>query len=236
MRMNQKCRLCGQLRTKNHNKQCKRVIKCSLCGKRTTRKRPKRSLNEYCCDLCRVKAFMRRTRRKTQQELKTERFQGMKEQERRILNLEIPPVISHERCSYCLRNFGSLVTFKGERRILKKTREHTIPKVVGGTQTMLACQLCNRIKWCHLFECVADLRMFVLERYIKDGSMTQQEVDSLRRLERDLFDREQTKLFKKLTRLSPFINSDPIKITKTAEQELKLLRQDITDLPTEEPE
>ncbi len=74
-------------------------------------------------------------------------------------------------CSYCQRTFGSQVTWKGRPVYLRKEREHVIPKAAGGTATLPACHICNRVKGSLVFETIGEIQNYCLDALHRDGSV-----------------------------------------------------------------
>lgn len=79
-------------------------------------------------------------------------------------------------CTYCRRAFGSLVTWKGRNRFLGEEADHVLPVAIGGRVTVPACSLCNRIKGSLVFESLADIQDYLLDRLQAAGSITLQHV------------------------------------------------------------
>lgn len=74
-------------------------------------------------------------------------------------------------CSYCHRPFGSWVTWRGRLRFLEEVREHVFPKCLGGRIIVPACSLCNQLKGSLVFESLAEIQNFLLDRLLEDGSI-----------------------------------------------------------------
>lgn len=81
--------------------------------------------------------------------------------------------VSHDgRCSYCGFSFGSLMVFRGRRRILGLTVDHLTPVAAGGQNTekntVAACSVCNSIKGSLVFKTFGEARLYVLDK-LHDG-------------------------------------------------------------------
>lgn len=75
-------------------------------------------------------------------------------------------------CTYCHRAFGSLVTWKHRNRYLEETVDHVVPKAIGGRLTLPSCQICNAIKGSLIFDSLAEIQDYCLDRLLQDKSIT----------------------------------------------------------------
>ncbi len=77
--------------------------------------------------------------------------------------------ISDNNCIYCSTPFGTKVLYKGTLHILVPIKEHFQPKRDRGKnrcQTVKACQICNMIKFNHVFETGTDAQNFILDQLL----------------------------------------------------------------------
>lgn len=94
--------------------------------------------------------------------------------------LIVPRRFMATTCTYCHRQFGSTVTWRGKRTLLTRVREHIIPKAIGGRKTVPACQLCNQIKGSLVFRSLGEIQEHCLDALLRDGSVTNEQAPRLR--------------------------------------------------------
>ena len=82
-------------------------------------------------------------------------------------------------CTYCHRSFGSIVTWHGRRKMLCEEADHVIPKAIGGRVTVPSCSLCNRIKGALIFDSMADIQDYCIDRLLRDRSVTLQHANDI---------------------------------------------------------
>lgn len=81
-------------------------------------------------------------------------------------------LVGDGRCTYCHREFGTCVTWHGRNVYLGETADHVLPKAIGGRVTVPCCSVCNRIKNSLVFDSLADIQDYCLDRLLRDGSIT----------------------------------------------------------------
>lgn len=83
---------------------------------------------------------------------------------------------SNNTCTYCHRLFGSTVSYKRKSYFLERNTDHVIPKAIGGKLTVPCCSLCNHIKGSLVFDSIADIQDYILDKLLKDYLITNQKI------------------------------------------------------------